>query len=154
MNSVFLPFSQAADRLISDPTVRGRVLAAAVAQALSRMAPLPSSPVDVPSNTYNLQVAPSIREMASLFNEHIVFDMRCVQDCAQTFWMVRYAAAHPAIGRLIYDPACSFFDAVLGVDQYVSDELCTFLEAHKNIILELSMIATDTILACNTKSFL
>ena len=136
MKAQYLPLLEAADKSITDVNARARVLAVAIASAVSLTALLPSTAVESPSSFYITSVAERTRSMLSEFNENMVFDLQYALEAAQVLWMVRYGAAHPRPVALV-DCACSLFEIQSGAAHYVSPELRAFTEAHKQTITRL-----------------
>lgn len=136
MKTQYLPLMQAADQLIIDATARSRVLALAIASAVSMTSPLPTSAVESPAEFYVGSVIQRVRSVLSEFNESVVFDLQYAVEQARVFWMIRYGAAHPApVARL--DDCCSLFEMQSGVPGCVSEDLHAFANAHKLTIARL-----------------
>ena len=144
MKPQYFEFTQTADSVIRDGTVRSRILAAAIAFAFARSALLPSSPVEVPAAHFNSQVKQQLSQALSEFNENVVFDLRSSVELLQVFWLMRYTAAHP--GQIISAVSeCSFFDAFTGAHLLVSSADCEFLNTYKKEILLMAAAACKVI---------
>lgn len=144
MNPMYTSFKQAADRHILDQTVRGKIIAAALAKAVSDLQPLPTSQVDSPSSYFNTQILPAIRPTISFWNENMVFDARTCVDHVRAFWLMRYTAAHP-ISRPIYSLNRTFFESIIGLDTFVATDTNDFFNTHKQAILFLSTCAAEVV---------
>lgn len=141
MKTKFIAFHGQADRLITDPTKRSEILAAAIARAIANVQPLPSSAVDSAVNYFNTQVLPNVRNAVSDWNESMVFNTKSALDFARSFWMIRYNAAHPN-ARPLYDSPYDFFCTTMGVNGYISEVQYNFLNEQKETILALSTSAS------------
>lgn len=141
MNTQFLPLTVAADRVIADASMRSRITGSAIATAIAAAMPLPSSPVDDPSNHYLLQVTARVRQIVSEFNENLVFDLRGTLEQTRQLWLVRYTAAHPT-ARPIYNAQYGFFDSLFGVGTYIAPEQYTFFNTNRDDILFLAAVVS------------
>ena len=140
MKSIYMNFAQQADQTIIDAGSRSKIIAMAVAVALSNANHIPSSEVGNVNEYFNTQVLPKIRMMIGEFNENVVFDAAGAVEYTKTFWMLRYTAAHP-VSSPIYNYDCSFFEAMMGVGTFVSSDTNVFCEKFKVAILALSTSA-------------
>ena len=142
MNAIYIDFNTRADVLIKDNMARSKIIATAIALALSNLAAIPTSQVDSPAGHFLLQVSPQVRQIASAFGENMVIDARAVVEQTRQFWMLRYTAAHP-ISRPMYSLEYGFFDCVSGVGTHISPELHSFVNQFKIEILFLSTAAAE-----------
>lgn len=137
MDIKYLDFAGVADRLVVDASNRGRILAIAVALAVSSKLPLPSLALEVePSNYYSTGVGMGANDYIGCFNEEIVFDVRYCRDAVRQFWLLRYSAAYPG-AQFHYPPTLGFVDSVVGATLYLAPELHEFCNEHKEVIFEL-----------------
>jgi len=142
MNSIYIPFSKRADLVVTDATQKARILTSAIALAIANNGQMPSSEVEDATNFFVTNVLASVRSIASCWNENMVFDYRACTELARAFWMIRYNAAYPA--RIpFYSMHTCFFNAITGVERYMSQEQQDFLEKFKNEILQLTIAAME-----------
>lgn len=141
MLAIYTNFVAAADRLITAPEHRNGIIVAAMAVALSNATPLPSSPVENPSNYFSLQVLPGVKNIVAPINECVVMDCQAIIDQVRNHWLLRYNAAHPAQCQA-YPGEGSFFESLQNVFTYFSCEQVSFFNAHKAVILELALQAS------------
>lgn len=144
MNPMFNNFSKVADSVVTDSTKRSRIIAVAIAVAISNLAVLPTSQVSAPSNHFNMQVLPCVNALVSQFNENLIFDCKAVVEHVRSFWMLRYTATHPS-SRPIYSLNMTFFEAMQGVGTFVSPELYQFTSEFRDQILYLSTVAAEIV---------
>lgn len=136
MDVRYIPFTQATDGFIKSPEDRSKIIAHALALAVSRALPLPSGEnMDVDSY-YTLQMLTIVRGFLGKFNEEVIFDLRCAVEMTRQFWMLRYNAAYPAFSWP--DMSRGFFDIVTGATQFFSPDTTCFVNQYKVEILELS----------------
>jgi len=146
MKVTYLPFFEAANMHVKDASARSRILAAAVAVAISNSLPLPSTEVENVSSEYGHTLSASVARTAAAFNENVVFDLPYALELARALWFVRYTAAHPC-SKPIYGSGCGFFETYIGVHLYVSDAVCEFLNEHRAPICILAGVACDVLKA-------
>lgn len=96
MNPRHLELNSKILKLIKAPGDQSRIVATAVALAVSSTAPLPSSQVESLVEYYSGQVLPNAMLTISEFGETVVFASKTALEYTQTFWKMRYYAAHPA----------------------------------------------------------
>jgi hypothetical protein len=137
MDIKYLDFARNADRLVTDPSNRGRILATAVGIALASKLPLPSLQLDIsPENYFNTQVGLGAMDYISRFNEEIIFDTRYCREVVRAFWLLRYAAAYPG-AQFNAPPTLGFVDSVVGATLYLAPEMHQFCNDHKDAIFAL-----------------
>jgi hypothetical protein len=95
MNPKFFGLNEAIGKLIKNPGDQSRIVAIAVALAVSSQAQLPSSSVDNQLAYYGEQVHPFVCEKISEVGEAVVFASKSALEYAQLFWKMRYTAAFP-----------------------------------------------------------
>lgn len=95
MNPSYLELNAQILKVIKSPVDQGRIVAAAVAMAVSAKASLPSSPVASLAEYYGSQVLPAAMDTISGFGEGVVFATKTALENVQLFWKMRYYAAHP-----------------------------------------------------------
>jgi hypothetical protein len=125
MKSQFVSFLAATNAQINEIESRSRIVATAVALAVSRVVSLPSTAVEAPGTHYNFTVLPEVQRHIGEFNEEVVFDVRLALAAAREFWMLRYHAAHVEAFVQI-DPGAGFYDNLIGVATYVDKDSCCF----------------------------
>jgi hypothetical protein len=147
MNVRFLDFVRACAEFEAAPGDRSCVIAAGVALAIARHLPLPSAPVDAPSNFYNFTNLQAAKDLVAQFNEQIVFNVKEALEETRNNWMLRYNAAHPPRFPVI-NPEIGYYDNLLGVAKYVDKETHCFNNQYKLPIFLLAQIATQVINEC------
>jgi hypothetical protein len=95
MNPQYFGLNEAIGKLVRTPADQSRIVAIAVALAVSAQAHLPSSAVDNQLAYYGEQVHPFVCEKISEVGEAVVFASKSALDYAQLFWKMRYTAAFP-----------------------------------------------------------
>lgn len=144
MNLNSIEFSRAANSVITDGQVRGRVLAAAVAAAVARALPLPSSEVEDVNGHYRSAVAESARHYLSTINEEVVFDIRAAEPFLRALWIMRYSSAYPSL-QAMSARQYGFFDTWCGTGMYVDEATHKFMNDHKDTILDLMYLAAPLV---------
>lgn len=139
MNVNYFSLNNQIAALLPDVTQRAKVLAAAVGVALSRAAPLPSSPVDEPANYYNLQVLSSIKDAVGSMNENLVLDTKDSLEWTRNLWLVRYTAAHPQAYVVMGVTSGNFLEALINADVLLSTDARGLLNLWGSQIFALSM---------------
>lgn len=142
MKIVFSRIQDLLGRLVPDAGERLDVLTTAMALAHSRVTAIPSGPVPSPAAYYNTQVLPGVEEALAQMNERLVFDLKCARNETRQFWLLRYAAAHPAVLPVV--SAIGFIDTIMGAGLYMDQDLICYCNEHKEAILRLA----NEILAC------
>lgn len=144
MNPIYSNFDKNASGYVEAGS-RAKVIALALALALSQIAIVPSSEVDNPSAHFNMQVMPAANDVMSNFNENMVFDCRAAIDYFRMFWLIRYTAAHP-FASPDYSAMSGFFECLFGVERFVPQELHDFMHKYKDKIFMLAQDARIIIL--------
>jgi hypothetical protein len=144
MNTLFIPFTQAAATVIKAPNDRSKIIAVAVAYAISRCLPMPTTEHGDPTTYFTSNLLQSTRDTVSLFNEEILFDTRIACDMARSFWMMRHAAAFPDQTPM-YNTTYGFFDSVVSVANFFSPEMHCFANQYKEEIFALANVAWSLI---------
>jgi hypothetical protein len=103
MNPQYFGLNEAIGKLVRVPADQSRIVAIAVALAVSAQAHLPSSNVANQLAYYGEQVHPFICEKISEVGEAVVFASKSALEYAQLFWKMRYTAAFP--NRMLVDNA-------------------------------------------------
>ncbi len=96
MNPQYFGLNAEIGRLVKAPGDQSRIIALAVALAVSSLAHLPSSGVNNVPAFYGEQVHPFVCEKISEVGEAVVFASKNALEYAQLFWKMRYNAAFPA----------------------------------------------------------
>lgn len=137
MDIKFLGFSRYADQYIKDPSVRGKIIGAAVGIAIANKLNLPSLALEVePSNYFLTQVALGANHYIADFNEQVVFDTRYCRDAMRAFWLLRYSAAYPGLQYNV-EASMGFVDSWAGATLWLADDMHCFVNEHKNEIFNL-----------------
>ena len=137
MDIKYLDFGRTADRVVTDPSNRSRILAVAVGIALASKLPLPSLQLEVsPENYFGTVVGLGAMDHISRFNEEVIFDTRYCREVVRTFWLLRYAAAYPG-AQFFAPPTLGFVDSVVGATLYLAPEMHEFCNEHKEAIFDL-----------------
>lgn len=139
MNVNYLNLNNQIAALCPDVLQRSKVVAAAIGVALSRSAPLPSSPVDEPGNYYNLQVLSSIKDAVGSINENLVIDCKDALEWTRNLWMIRYSAAHPQAYVTMGVTSGNFLEALVNADVLLSVDARGLLNLWGQQIFTLSM---------------
>lgn len=138
MNTNYMALNGAIDCAVTDITKRARIIAIALAVALSKKAHLPTERVDNVMAFFDQNVMPDLAPILSSFNEEIIVDCAIVKETLQAMWMVRYNAAFPArLGS--YIPGYDFFCCSNGVATHVTPD--TFKFANENATAIFCVIA-------------
>lgn len=137
MNPTFSAFNKRINDQVTDIYARPHVVAATVALAISRLLPIPSAPVEDYSNFYTTQALPTARTLVDQFNSGVIIDCKQVLELTRQFWNLRYNAAHPLILGFA-TTKYGFFDTIIGVGLFVSEEAHCMLNEHKDKILLLA----------------
>jgi len=147
MNSIYIPFLEKSNLLITDVVQRARIIESSIAIAISKNSVFPTAPLEDPANFYITQVLGNVRNCVSGWNENLIFDLKSCVDQVRAFWMIRYAAAFPADFVFNITKDC-FFSSLFSVSLHLPAEQQEFMEQYKNEILQLSMDAAFVIKAC------
>lgn len=151
MKPYFNTFNAAADVAIRDKMQRTRIIALAVALALSNEATIPSSQVDSAASHFITVIRPATDVALSAFNENVIFDCKAACDHFRSFWLLRYTAAHPT-SRSLFSLADSFFESIFGVGSFMAPETVAFLNAHKSEVLMVAMAAAEAFAAMKAEN--
>lgn len=147
-----ISLNNAIRNIVKTPTDQGRIVAAAVAQAVAARAPLPSTQLEEGGigSFYATNVAPYVNEAISAFGEATLFATKTSAEWAQSFWKMRYFAAHPAACPLTLNSyhrslecadAISKYDLVTlfaGGSLVLTEEVYNFINQYKAEIISLA----------------
>jgi hypothetical protein len=97
VNSKYIRLNQKINQVVKAPGDQGKIVAMAVAFAVSALSALPSSPVDDLSQFYNLQVQQPAIVKISQIGEGVIFASKTALEYLSVFWKQRYYSAHPAV---------------------------------------------------------
>lgn len=125
-----MQFAQLSQTSVPDVTVRGKVVACAIALAHVRDLGIPSAPVQDPGAHYVQMVLPPLRQQLSQFNEGVVFDIRFSLEVMRQLWLLRYSACFGARIQM-FKPECSFVENFTGASHVMSEDICKVLDAHQ-----------------------
>lgn len=139
-----IEFARQADNLSPDRQTRSRVVAAAVAAAISRVLPIPSFEAEDPAGHYRLNVSSTANQLLSCINEQVVFDIQFAEPFLRQLWIMRHSAAYPST-KVLDARQFGFFDTIFGVGIYVDDTTHAFLNEHKDSILNLMSVANAVV---------
>lgn len=151
MKPTFLTFNAVVNANVHDSMMRARIVAAAVGLALCNAAPLPTSAVDNPASFFVSTVQPSANNALSQLNENVIFDCKTACEFFRSFWLMRYAVAHP-LSRPLYAINDCFFDSICGVGNFVSPQSQEFLNKYGKEVLIVAMAASEVfaeLASCN-----
>lgn len=134
---------QRLETLVTEPTNRSRVFAAAVAAAIAGKLSLPSAAVDSPNVFFADNFITAISGRISDINEAIIFDVRAADAFTRKFWFLRYNAAFPSSVM----PCCDngFVSTFLRVVDSLAPEEEAFLNTYCRQISELAMLVSAEI---------
>jgi hypothetical protein len=137
MDIKYLEFQRVSDRVVTDPALRGRILAVGIGIALASKLNLPSLQLEVsPENYFTAQVGLALTDHIARFNEEVVFDTRYCREVVRTFWLLRYASAYPG-AQFFAPPTMGFVDSAVGATLYLAPEMHEFCNEHKEAIFAL-----------------
>ena len=120
-----------------DLTDKSKVLAAALATALSRHIALPSGDVEFPDTYYTQNLAINVIGQIGDINEKVLLDVHFAKDLTKNLYMVRLAAAYPKAQIAPVSPF-DFFCTYSNVHMRVDQTTYEFLAKYKTQILNLS----------------
>ena len=98
--------------------------------------------VENPASHFTTAVLPGLQNTLSCLNEELVFDCKAAIDHVRNFWLVRYSAAHP-ITRPVFTIWSTFFESVLGVGAFVSQETMEYCNEHKQELFSVTSAMND-----------
>lgn len=146
-------FNEQIIRIVTKPIDQGKIVAMAIALAVSSRAILPSNEVDDVATYFTNTVAPYACEAMSEIGEGVVYPSKLALDYVRQFWTLRYNSAHPgnaAATGLAYALASGIADRMESFDfglmfsggaTIVSEETAAFLNKYKLEILQLYVVA-------------
>lgn len=151
MNPNYMSLNNAIARVVKSPVDQGRIVAVAVALAVSASATLPSSEVEDKASYFMGSVVATVRDQISELNEGVVFNAKQALEYAERFWMMRYTAAHPMTLidgglRPMLNPLSQesgkvgnfdFMTCYMGGPRVLSTDLNAFINQYKVELLEL-----------------
>lgn len=138
MTPSFQNASHIINKHLPDVTTRGPVLAAAVGFAMSRLAQLPSAPVEDAGNFYNMTVSDAVRTRISTINEQIIINVNDALQWSRAFWNVRYATVHQPRVWIPADDSQCFFNSFSQADQYLSRQQLELLNGKTAAIFDIA----------------
>lgn len=153
MDSKYFGLNELIGRVVKAPGDQGRIVAVAMAMAVVAKAPLPSSPVDNMADYYAMNVHQDAAKIISEINESVIFASHTALECVNTFWKLRYYAAHPVTlwvnwKNAYYNPAraadgsslenMDTFTTFIGGAREISPDLMTFMNKYKCEIMDLT----------------
>ena len=128
-----LDFIKQINSLVPDIVIRNRVVACAVAAALSKTQDIPSAPVQDPSAYYITNIQPRLRTQLSDFNEGVVYDIRYAVEVVRSLWLVRYHACHGSVVSM-FKPENSFVENFTGASMVVPPDIASVLNTNQATI--------------------
>jgi hypothetical protein len=138
----YLPVDEAATKFITDQLCRSKILAVAIGAALASALPLPSQPVESPTEYAINNLRDQMYATLNDFNESIIFDLSFATVACNVLWRMRYNAAHPQ-GVPTLSDSFSFLETLIGAGTYMEPEFTEFVNKHKQqILLVMPYVAT------------
>lgn len=138
MKQPFFGYVSTASELNSPISVRGRVLATAIALAVSCRLQVPASELDDPAEYYTNHIEPTVQRVVCQFNEQTILDLKYATQLARQFWQQRYDVLHKC-PRL--DTNNTFFGSVFSVNTYFSDAEVEFFNTNQPTISKIYAVA-------------
>ncbi len=138
MKQPFFGYVSAASELNTPITVRGRILATAIALAVSCRLQVPASQLDDHAEYYTNHIEPTVMRVVCQFNEQTILDLKYANQIARQFWTQRYDVLHNC-PRLDTNP--SFFGSVFSVNTYFSDAEVEFFDTNQAQISKIYAVA-------------
>lgn len=116
----YSPYMNAVAALTLPSSVRGFILASAVASAIASTLPVPAEPVASPESFFNANNALDARNTIGIFNNVAVlnYDQACA--LVRKFWILRYNAVHGKAVPLFVN-GC-FAECFSGIKYVLSEE--------------------------------
>jgi hypothetical protein len=144
MKQFYMDFVQQAQSQVPDAMLRSRVVAAAVAVAISMSQSLPSGEVSHAGEYFTNQVMPAAQRIISEFNENLVFDTHAALMYTRQLWQLRYWSAFQQMQsvKLVNN---DFFGSFTGVNALIADNFRVFMGENAEVVTNLSYFATDAI---------
>lgn len=138
MKQPFIGYVTTASSLNTPITLRGRILATAVALAISCRLQVPASELDNAATYFTDHVEPTVLRVVCQFNEQSILDLKYAAQIAKMFWLQRYDVLHkcPRLGS-----APTFFDSVFSVNAYFSDSEVEFFNTYHAHIAKIYDVA-------------
>lgn len=118
-------------------TDRKKIFSYALALSVAKKLPMPSSAVENPSGYFITNLESSSNAAVSEFNEKVIINVEETKEFIRKYWNIRYYALHNAENYISIYPY-GFFDSILGVGNYISEDMHLFLNKYKANIIELS----------------
>lgn len=146
MKQFYTDFVQQAQSQVPDALKRSRVVAAAVAVAISMSQSLPSGEVNHAGEYFTNQVMPAAMRIISEFNESMVFDTHAALQYTRQLWQLRYWSAFQQM-QAVKLVGNDFFGSFTGVNVLVSDAFRALVDENAQVVTSLSHFASDAILA-------
>lgn len=138
MKQPFFGYVSAASELNTPVTVRGRILASAIALAVACRLQVPSNELSDPAEYYTNHIEPTVLRVVCQFNEQTIVDLKYAGQLAKLFWQQRYDVLHEC-PRLDTNP--SFFGSVFSVNTYFSDAEVEFFDQNQKQIAKIYNVA-------------
>lgn len=134
MNVDYIAFNNTLASCGVDPVDQRCVASYAIAQAIANCLPLPSSPVENVENYYLMSLKTDASFKLGEFNEAVILDGQEAIEAIRSFWMLRYATLYPnaVANRLVGQ--YGYFDTMMGVGLFVSDDIHKFVNCYKTQI--------------------
>jgi hypothetical protein len=146
MKQLYQDFIAQAQSQVQEPLHRGRVVAAAVALAITTSQSLPSSEVGHPNEYFTNHVMPAAMATISAFNEAMVFDTHAALGYVRQLWQLRYWSAFQQ-NQAVKIVNGDFFGSYTGVNTVIADNFRVFLNENADVVANLSYFASDVIRA-------
>lgn len=138
MSIKYISFTNKVSALVTESSHRRKVVAAVIAQVLAECAPLPSSAVTDLDNYYLMNVRSFIYDLMGPLNEKLNFDLTMAQEFTRQNWKIRYNCLFPIDPvRRKFNSQYGYFDTIMGVGVFVTEEHHQFVNQYKTEILDL-----------------
>ena len=127
MKQPFIGYVTTASSLNTPISLRGRILATAIALAVSCRLQVPATELDNAATYYTDHIEPTVLRVVCQFNEQTILDLKYANQIAKQFWLQRYDVLHkcPRLGS-----STTFFDSVYSVDAYFSESEVEFFNTY------------------------
>ena len=134
MKQPFIGYVTTASSLNTPIALRGRILATAVALAVSCRLQVPATELDNAATYFTDHIEPTVLRVVCQFNEQTILDLKYAAQIAKQFWLQRYDVLHkcPRLGS-----SQSFFHSTFSVDTYFSESEVEFFNQYQSDIAKI-----------------
>lgn len=138
LNLKYVEFESYLRDKIKDQALVKKTVSIALGIALSRLAPLPTSEVELATDHYNASVRQLVSAQAGEFNENLVVDLDLVAEVARAHWLIRYFNAYPSkVIPLVSDTDSHFLTKIAGAAHFVSKDIELFCERAPELLITI-----------------